>query len=201
MSKKKQKTDAAKEVKDEETVQAESAETRDAKAEKAESGSSEADMLKKLAEAASQVESLEARLEQAKTQYVRLQADFDNFRRRTREEQARLSHTVTANVMKEILPVLDNMDRAMDHMEKDEKAGPYIEGYALIQKGLKKVLSDFGVKEIDAAGKAFDPHVHEAVMEVQSDDVDEDTVAMVFQKGYTMDDTVLRPAKVQVAHK
>ena len=61
-------------------------------------------------------------------------------------------------------------------------------------------LADFGVKEIDAQGKAFDPHFHEALMEIQSDDVDKDTVSAVLQKGYMMGDAVLRPAKVQVAH-
>ena len=131
---------------------------------------------------------------------TRLQADFDNYRRRTREEQARLSTTVTGDVLKKFLPVLDNIDRALAHMEKDKNAGPYLEGFNLLKKGLEKVLSDFGVKEMDAQGKAFDPHFHEALMEIQSDDVDKDTVSAVLQKGYMMGDAVLRPAKVQVAH-
>ena len=136
----------------------------------------------------------------ATKQYTRLQADFDNYRRRTREEQARLSTTVTGDVLKKFLPVLDNIDRALAHMEKDENAGPYLEGFNLLKKGLEKVLADFGVKEMDAQGKAFDPHFHEALMEIQSDDVDKDTVSAVLQKGYMMGDAVLRPAKVQVAH-
>ena len=130
----------------------------------------------------------------------RVQADFDNYRRRTREEQARLSTTVTGDVLKKFLPVLDNIDRALAHMEKDKNAGPYLEGFNLLKKGLEKVLADFGVKEMDAQGKAFDPHFHEALMEIQSDDVDKDTVSAVLQKGYMMGDAVLRPAKVQVAH-
>ena len=85
-------------------------------------------------------------------------------------------------------------------MEKDKNAGPYLEGFNLLKKGLEKVLADFGVKEMDAQGKAFDPHFHEALMEIQSDDVDKDTVSAVLQKGYMMGDAVLRPAKVQVAH-
>lgn len=194
MDKKKKQSDGAEEVK----VKTET-EGKKAEAGKKESSKNE-DFLKKLADAASTVEALEAKINTAKNQYVRLQADFDNYRRRTREDQARTSRTVTAEVLKEILPVLDNMDRALEHMKKDEAAGPYMEGYRLIQKGLIKVLDDFGVKEIDAKGKPFDPHFHEAVMEIQSDDVDDDTVAMVLQKGYMIDDIVLRPAKVQVAH-
>ena len=81
---------------------------------------------------------------------------YTSYRRRTREEQARLSTTVTGDVLKKFLPVLDNIDRALAHMEKDKNAGPYLEGFNLLKKGLEKVLADFGVKEMDAQGKAFD---------------------------------------------
>ena len=153
----------------------------------------------KASDAGKTADEAEAR-DAATKQYTRLQADFDNYRRRTREEQARLSTTVTGDVLKKFLPVLDNIDRALAHMEKDKNAGPYLEGFNLLKKGLEKVLADFGVKEMDAQGKAFDPHFHEALMEIQSDDVDKDTVSAVLQKGYMMGDAVLRPAKVQVAH-
>ena len=145
------------------------------------------DLIKKLAETAEVIETMNAKLESASNQYARLQADFDNYRRRTKEEQARLSKTVTASIIKKFLPVLDNLDRALAHMSKDENAGPYLEGFRLV--------------EIDAQGKPFDPYYHEALMEIQSDDVEEDTVAAVLQKGYMIGEEVLRPSKVQVAHK
>lgn len=159
------------------------------------------DLIKKLAETAEVIETMNAKLESASNQYARLQADFDNYRRRTKEEQARLSKTVTASVIKKFLPVLDNLDRALAHMSKDENAGPYLEGFQLMEKVFNKVMQEFGLVEIDAQGKPFDPYYHEALMEIQSDDVEEDTVAAVLQKGYMIGEEVLRPSKVQVAHK
>ena len=159
------------------------------------------DLIKKLAETAEVIETMNAKLESASNQYARLQADFDNYRRRTKEEQARLSKTVTASIIKKFLPVLDNLDRALAHMSKDENAGPYLEGFQLMEKVFNKVMQEFGLVEIDAQGKAYDPYYHEALMEIQSDDVEEDTVAAVLQKGYMIGEEVLRPSKVQVAHK
>ena len=159
------------------------------------------DLIKKLAETAEVIETMNAKLESASNKYARLQADFDNYRRRTKEEQARLSKTVTASIIKKFLPVLDNLDRALAHMSKDENAGPYLEGFQLMEKVFNKVMQEFGLVEIDAQGKPFDPYYHEALMEIQSDDVEEDTVAAVLQKGYMIGEEVLRPSKVQVAHK
>ena len=159
------------------------------------------DLIKKLAETVEVIETMNAKLESAANQYARLQADFDNYRRRTKEEQARLSKTVTASIIKKFLPVLDNLDRALAHMSKDENAGPYLEGFQLMEKVFNKVMQEFGLVEIDAQGKPFDPYYHEALMEIQSDDVEEDTVAAVLQKGYMIGEEVLRPSKVQVAHK
>ncbi len=159
------------------------------------------DLIKKLAETVEVIETMNAKLESASNQYARLQADFDNYRRRTKEEQARLSKTVTASIIKKFLPVLDNLDRALAHMSKDENAGPYLEGFQLMEKVFNKVMQEFGLVEIDAQGKPFDPYYHEALMEIQSDDVEEDTVAAVLQKGYMIGEEVLRPSKVQVAHK
>ncbi len=159
------------------------------------------DLIKKLAETAEVIETMNAKLESASNQYARLQADFDNYRRRTKEEQARLSKTVTASIIKKFLPVLDNLDRALAHMSKDENAGPYLEGFQLMEKVFNKVMQEFGLVEIDAQGKPFDPYYHEALMEIQSDDVEEDTVVAVLQKGYMIGEEVLRPSKVQVAHK
>ncbi len=143
---------------------------------------------------------LEGKLALAVRQYDRLQGDFDNFRRRTRTEQAEAKDKTTAEVVKEFLPVLDNFDLALSHMEKDEAGVAYVKGFVMLKKQMEKVLEGFGVTEIEAAGAPFDPHVHEAVMQVPAPDKEDDTVAMVFQKGYRMGDRVIRPAKVQVVH-
>ena len=151
MKDEKKKQAASEEVKAE--AKADSAKASDAgkTADEAEARDA-AEFIKKLAEPAEAVEQLTAKLDAATKQYTRLQADFDNYRRRTREEQAILSTTVTGDVLKKFLPVLDNIDRALAHMEKDENAGPYLEGFNLLKKGLEKVLADFGVKEMDAQG-------------------------------------------------
>lgn len=142
----------------------------------------------------------EEKLKVLMNQYIRLQADFDNFRRRTREEAARAQSSVTMAVLKEFLPVLDNFDLALLQMENDTSGASYVKGFQMLQKQMMKVFNDFGVTEIKAEGCAFDPHFHEAVMQVPSEKQENDTVAMVLQKGYMMKDQVLRPAKVQVVH-
>ena len=140
-------------------------------------------------EAKSKAEAAESKLATALSQYVRLQADFDNFRRRTREAEAKAADTHTAETLKAFLPVLDNFELALAHMKKDEGGAAYVQGFELLQK-----------QEIEALGEPFDPHFHEAVMMIPADDKDDETVAMVFQKGYMYKDSVLRVAKVQVVH-
>lgn len=157
-----------------------------------------ADAQKKAREAEDKAKSEETKLETALSQYVRLQADFDNFRRRTKESEAKAADTYKAETLKSFLPVLDNFELALSHMKKDASGEAYLKGCELLQKQMVKIMNDFGVKEIEAKGKPFDPHFHEAVMMVASDEMDDETIALVFQKGYLYKDTVLRPAKVQV---
>lgn len=157
-----------------------------------------ADAQKKAREAEDKAKSEETKLETALSQYVRLQADFDNFRRRTKESEAKAADTYKAETLKSFLPVLDNFELALSHMKKDASGEAYLKGFELLQKQMMKIMADFGVKEIEAKGKTFDPHFHEAVMMVASDEMDDETIAMVFQKGYLYKDTVIRPAKVQV---
>lgn len=157
-----------------------------------------AEAQKRAKEAEDKAKSEDAKIQAALSQYVRLQADFDNFRRRTKENEAKAADTYKAETLKSFLPVLDNFELALSHMKKDDSGEAYLKGFELLQKQLVKIMTDFGVKEIDAKGKAFNPHFHEAVMMVQSDEMEDETVALVFQKGYLYKDTVLRPAKVQV---
>ena len=151
-------------------------------------------------EAKNKAEAAESKLATSLSQYVRLQADFDNFRRRTREAEAKAADTHTAETLKAFLPVLDNFELALAHMKKDEGGAAYVQGFELLQKQFVKIMEGFGVKEIEALGKTFDPHFHEAVMMLPADDKEDETISMVFQKGYLYKDNVLRVAKVQVVH-
>lgn len=153
---------------------------------------------KKVLSLENEKEALLAKLSVAIGQQQRLQQDFDNFRTRTRAEQVEAKDKMTAEVAKEFLPVVDNCERALSHLEKDTAGAAYVEGFALLHKQLLKVLADLGVEEIEAEGATFDPHIHEAVMQVPSADLPEETVAAVLQKGYKLKEIVLRPAKVQV---
>lgn len=152
------------------------------------------------AKAKEAAEKLEEQMKKDLNDYMRLQADFDNFRRRTRENDAKAADIYKAETLKSFLPVLDNFELALAHMKKDKSGEAYIQGFELLQKQLVKIMTDYGISEIEAAGQKFDPHFHEAVMMVESNDKEDETVLAVFQKGYMYKDTVLRPAKVQVVH-
>lgn len=117
-----------------------------------------AEAQKRAKEAEDKAKSEDAKIQAALSQYVRLQADFDNFRRRTKENEAKAADTYKAETLKSFLPVLDNFELALSHMKKDDSGEAYLKGFELLQKQLVKIMTDFGVKEIDAKGKAFDPH-------------------------------------------
>lgn len=133
--------------------------------------------------------------------YTRLQADFANFKKRTANEKLQISEVVKLDVIQNVLPVVDNFERALnvpqDKMTDDVKS--FVSGYEMIYKQLLQVLEKEGVKKIDALGKPFDPNFHQAVMRVPSDEYDDDVVVEVLQEGYTLGDKTVRPAMVKVA--
>ncbi len=152
-------------------------------------------------DAATQVEELSARLVETQDRLLRLQADFDNFRRRAlkeREESLRYGHQ---NLVKELLSSVDNLDRAIEHVRKDE--GEDIEGLLkgveLVRRELLAALAKHEVAEIEAQGKPFNPALHEAMTQVPDSSVAPGTVLEVLQKGYQLRDRLLRPARVVVA--
>ena len=144
---------------------------------------------------------LEAELKEKSDRILRLQADFENFRRRSRENEAKLSDTVKAGTMKKFLPIVDNFEMALAQIKRSNAPDAFIQGVELLLKQFVKFLNDSGVTEIEAVGKPFDPHFHEAVMQISSDEWEDDTVSMVLKKGYMYKDMVLRPSSVQVSHK
>ena len=134
-------------------------------------------------------------------QFVRLQADFANYKKRTASEKLQISEVVKMDVLGRILPVIDNFERALkaptDAVSDDVHS--FIEGYEMIYKQLMAVLEKEGVTKIEAVGKPFDPNYHQAVMRVPSDEYDDDIVVEVLQEGYLLGEKTLRPAMVKVA--
>lgn len=143
-----------------------------------------------------QVESLKAALEEKDNRVKRLQADFENFRRRTSKEREELANVVTQDLLKSMLPILDNFDRAMAAEQKDNES--FQKGVEMIYTQLHETLKNAGLELIDTAGQKFDPNFHQAVMRVENPDLEDDTIAQEFQKGYIVKGRVIRPSMVQV---
>jgi molecular chaperone GrpE (heat shock protein) len=131
-----------------------------------------------------------------KNRYVRALADFENFRKRTEREKADFVRYATSPVLQDIIPVLDDFDRALDHAEEGDD---FHKGVLMIYKQLFTVLQRHGLKLIDESGVPFDPHIHEAVMREEDDSVPNHTVVAILRKGYVLHDRLLRPASVKVA--
>ena len=150
-----------------------------------------------------------ARIKELEDRYVRLFAEYDNFRKRTAKEKEDLYSSAVVEVTKQWLSVLDNIDRALDAAkaaaaedgEVDETEDKMLQGLELIKKQAVDVLAKINVTEIECErGTAFDPNLHEAVMHTEDDSLGENQIAQVFQKGYILKDRVVRHAVVQVAN-
>ena len=139
------------------------------------------------------------KFEEMQDKYMRQVAEFENFRKRTDKEKAQMFDQGSANVLEKLLPVLDNFERGLATVPEDEKDTPFADGMNMIYKQLLKQMEDLGVTPIEAQGKEFDPNFHNAVMQVESEEVEEGFVAQELQKGYMYHDTVLRHSMVAVA--
>lgn len=148
------------------------------------------------ADPAAEVEALKQQLAESAERMKRLQADFENFRRRTRQEKEELSNMVVQDFIKDLLPMIDNFDRAMAAEATD--AAQFQQGVEMIYKQLDEVLKGKGLEKIETAEAKFDPNFHQAVMRVENPDLEDDTIAMELQKGYMVKGKVIRPAMVQV---
>lgn len=149
---------------------------------------------------------LEAELKEAKTQaddyynrLQRLQAEFDNFRKRTFKEKEELVKYASERVVKELLPVIDNFERALEAAKNTQDFAALAQGVEMIFRQLNGVLGKEGLAEIEAVGQAFDPNLHEAIMQVDSEEHPANTVVEEVQKGYYLKDKVLRPSMVKVS--
>ncbi|MEH7885443.1 nucleotide exchange factor GrpE [Bacillus sp. JJ1609] len=141
---------------------------------------------------------LEAKLEDADNRYLRLQADFDNFRRRSRIELEASAKYRAQSVITDLLPAIDNFERAMKMEVDNEQAKSLMQGVEMVYRSLLDALKNEGVEEIEAVGKEFDPHLHQAVMQAEDENFGSNIVVEEFQKGYMLKDRVIRPAMVKV---
>ena len=145
---------------------------------------------------AAKAEKLQQALDEAKQQALRLQADFANFRKRSNKEREELSNVITQDILKDMLPILDNFERAMAAETKDVEA--FQKGVEMIFTQFQETLKKDGLEYIETAGKKFDPNFHQAVMRVQNPDLEDDAIAQELQKGYMVKGRVIRPSMVQV---
>ena len=146
-------------------------------------------------------EALRGELADLQEKMIRLQADFDNFRRRALKEREEAHQYGHENLVKDLLASVDNLDRAIEHARKSD-GGDFesmLQGVELVQRELLGALANHGVSEIEAGNVAFDPNVHEAMAQKEDDSVPVNTVIEVFQKGYRLRDRLLRPARVVVS--
>ncbi|MBS1348637.1 MAG: nucleotide exchange factor GrpE [Firmicutes bacterium] len=132
--------------------------------------------------------------EEAEARALRVQADFDNFRRRSRKETEEAGKRANADLITTILPVLDNFERALKMMQESAER----DGVEMILKQMQQVLENVGLQEIEAQGAVFDPNIHQAVLQEAVDDERKGKVLMVMQKGYLLGDKLIRAAVVQV---
>ena len=144
-----------------------------------------------------ETEKLKKELEETKEARMRLLAEYDNYRKRTTKEKTDIYSDAQAKTVNEFLSVIDNFDRAMSVESTDEK---FKSGMQMIFNQYLEILKKIGVSEIGAEGEEFDPNLHHAVSQVEDEELGENTIAQVFQKGYKLGDRIIRPAMVSVAN-
>lgn len=133
------------------------------------------------------------------SRYLRAQADFDNFRRRTIKEKEELTQYASLKLITQLLPVLDNFQRALQTGGEGAESGSFAKGVDMIYRQLSQVLEAEGLKQMDAVGQPFDPELHQAIMQVESEEYGEGIVVEAIQTGYTLKEKVIRPAMVKVS--
>ncbi|MFA5074236.1 MAG: nucleotide exchange factor GrpE [Nitrospirota bacterium] len=150
-------------------------------------------------------ESLEQKIKEAaeaNDRYLRASADFDNYRKRMQRDISEFRKYANEQLVRELLTVVDNLGLALKHAgESEEKNSGLQQGVELVYKQFRDILEKFGVKSFISEGELFDPSRHDAILQVEKDDVPENTVVQVLQDGYLYHDKVLRPAKVGVSKK
>ena len=147
-----------------------------------------------------EVEGLRTELAERNDQLLRLAADFENFRRRKAQELTDRGRYASEEAAQALLPVLDNLRRAVGHSAGDGGGQQLLDGLRMVMIQFEQALSAIGVEPVETVGARFDPSVHQAIGGEESDEVSEDTVVAELQPGYRLHDRLLRPALVQVVH-
>lgn len=154
---------------------------------------------KKQAKADKKSEGYKEQIAQLEDRVKRQLAEFENFRNRTEKEKQAMFETGAKSVIEKILPVVDNFERGLATVPEDKKDDPFVDGMNRIYRQLLTELENIGVKPIEAVGQEFDPNLHNAVMQVESEEYESGVVAQELQKGYTYRDSVVRHSMVAVA--
>ena len=140
-------------------------------------------------------------LEEANDKYVRLYADFENYKKIAARNREELLKYANDDLMSDVLTVIDHLELALQHTEESEGPNPLAEGVELTLKELRNILEKHGLVTIDALSKPFDPAVHHAMSQIETEDAEVNTVVKEFRKGYMLKDRILRAAMVGVAKK
>ena len=147
------------------------------------------------------VKKLEAELQEWKNSYTTKLAEFQNFTKRKENEVAEMRKYASEGIIVKLLDNIDNLERAVDASKESQNFDSLIEGVNMILNNLKNLLTEEGVEEIEAAGKEYDPYEHKAMITENKEELDDNVVVQVFQKGYKMKGKVVRPAMVTVNKK
>ncbi|GGM31165.1 protein GrpE [Paraliobacillus quinghaiensis] len=146
----------------------------------------------------SKVEALQKEKDEVYQRLLRVQAEYDNFRKRTQKEKEAERKYRSQSLITELLPVVDNFERALQTDVNGDGAKQFVDGIKMVYRQLSDALEKEGVEVIPTKGEAFDPHLHQAVMQVEDDQYDSNVVVEELQKGYKLKDRVIRPAMVKV---
>lgn len=144
------------------------------------------------------LEKLQAELDAQRDQYLRVLAEYDNFRKRTAAEKAGIYNNAVSDTVQAILPIADNIERALG--QENASAEDMRKGVEMIQAQIEAAFEKLGIAETGAVGETFDPNLHNAVAHIEDEDLGENVISAVFQKGYTLGGRVVRHAMVQVAN-
>ena len=147
------------------------------------------------------IKKLEAELQEWKNSYTRKLAEFQNFTKRKENEVAEMRKYASEEIVVKLLDNIDNLERAVDASKESQNFDSLIEGVNMILNNLKNLLTEEGVEEIEATGKEYDPYEHKAMITENKEELDDNVVVQVFQKGYKMKGKVVRPAMVTVNKK
>lgn len=158
-----------------------------------------AESVEEVTEEQQQIQTLRDEVASLNNRLLRAQADYENFRRRTRQENEAAAKYRAQSLIEQLVPAIDNFDRALQVKVESDDAKSLLQGMEIVFRQVTEALKSEGLEAIEAVGQSFDPHVHQAVMQVESDECEPNQVVEELQKGYKLKDRVIRPSMVKVS--